>query len=53
MQQFSATPKQMLICLWRNRSLIRALAKREVLGRYRGSVLICTERHPQFLAFEG
>lgn len=29
----------MIASLWRNRSLIAALAKREVLGRYRGSFL--------------
>lgn len=29
----------MVASLWRNRSLIHALAKREVLGRYRGSAL--------------
>jgi lipopolysaccharide transport system permease protein len=29
----------MIGSLWRNRSLIRALVKREVVGRYRGSVL--------------
>ena len=39
MQNFSATPQEMLACLWRNRGLIQASAKRDVLGRYRGSVL--------------
>lgn len=29
----------MVASAWRNRSLIRALVKREVLGRYRGSAL--------------
>lgn len=37
MRQFSATPKEMFVSLWRNRELIFASAKREVLGRYRGS----------------
>jgi lipopolysaccharide transport system permease protein len=39
MQHFSATPQEMVASLWRHRDLIRASAKREVLGRYRGSVL--------------
>ncbi|MDE2422936.1 MAG: ABC transporter permease [Betaproteobacteria bacterium] len=37
MVNFSTSPKEMLACLWRNRELIKALTKREVLGRYRGS----------------
>ena len=39
MQHFSATPKEMLASLWRHRELIKASAKREVLGRYRGSAM--------------
>lgn len=39
MRQFSASPVEMFASLWRNRELIHASAKREVLGRYRGSVL--------------
>ncbi len=39
MQHFSATPKEMFASLWRHRDLIRASAKREVLGRYQGSAL--------------
>ena len=39
MQHFSASPKEMLASLWRHRGLIKASAKREVLGRYRGSVM--------------
>ena len=39
MKNFSGSPKVMVASLWRNRSLIKALAKREVLGRYRGSYL--------------
>lgn len=39
MRDFPATPIEMVASLWRNRSLIHALAKREVLGRYRGSAL--------------
>lgn len=39
MQYFSSTPHEMLASLWRNRSLINAMVKREILGRYRGAVL--------------
>ncbi|ABI58434.1 MULTISPECIES: ABC transporter permease [Nitrosomonas] len=39
MREFSATPIEMFVSLWRNRSLVHASAKREVLGRYRGSAL--------------
>jgi lipopolysaccharide transport system permease protein len=39
MQNFSISPKEMVGSLLRNRSLIAALIKREVLGRYRGSVM--------------
>lgn len=39
MQQFSATPKEMLASFWRNRGLIVAMTKREVIGRYRGSFM--------------
>lgn len=39
MRHFPATPTEMVASLWRNRSLIHASAKREVLGRYRGSAL--------------
>lgn len=39
MRHFPATPIEMVASLWRNRSLIHASAKREVLGRYRGSAL--------------
>jgi lipopolysaccharide transport system permease protein len=38
-QNFSTSPKEMIACCWRNRSLIHALVKREILGRYRGSFL--------------
>lgn len=37
MQNFSASPVEMLASFWRNRALINALTKREILGRYRGS----------------
>lgn len=39
MQRFSASPKEMFASLWRNRDLIGALVKREVVGRYRGSFM--------------
>lgn len=39
MRGFSASPLEMLVSLWRNRDLIAASVKREVLGRYRGSVM--------------
>ena len=39
MRQFSATPLEMISCLWGYRELISASARREVLGRYRGSVM--------------
>jgi lipopolysaccharide transport system permease protein len=39
MQTFPATPREIVASLWRNRSLLKASIKREVLGRYRGSVM--------------
>lgn len=39
MHRVSASPREMLASLWRNRELIKVSAKREVLGRYRGSVM--------------
>lgn len=39
MQNFSTSPREMIGGIWRNRSLIYALTKREVIGRYRGSYL--------------
>jgi len=39
MRSFSVSPIEMFASLWRNRELIKASAKREVLGRYRGSVM--------------
>lgn len=39
MQKFSISPKAMAGSLWRNRYLIGSLVKREVIGRYRGSVM--------------
>lgn len=39
MQNFSISPKEMVASLWRNRSLVKALVQREVVGRYRGSIM--------------
>ena len=39
MQQFSTSPTKIVASFWRNRDLILALTKREVVGRYRGSVM--------------
>jgi lipopolysaccharide transport system permease protein len=39
MQNFSASPTEMVRSLWRNRNLIRTLVDREVVGRYRGSFM--------------
>lgn len=39
MQNFSISPREMFASLWRNRGLTKALIKREVVGRYRGSAL--------------
>jgi lipopolysaccharide transport system permease protein len=39
MQYFYATPREMVASQWRHRELIKASAKREVLGRYRGSAM--------------
>ena len=39
MQHFSTSPKEMIASSWRHRGLIAALVKREVVGRYRGSVI--------------
>jgi lipopolysaccharide transport system permease protein len=38
MQNFSSSPKEMGASLWRNRNLIKTLVKRDVIGRYRGSI---------------
>jgi lipopolysaccharide transport system permease protein len=38
MQNFSASPREMIASFWRHRSLILASTKREVIGRYRGSI---------------
>ena len=37
--KFPVSPLAMFASLWRNRSLIATLVKREVVGRYRGSIM--------------
>ncbi len=39
MNKFTTSPREMAASLWRNRQLVKALVRREVAGRYRGSVL--------------
>ena len=39
MQHFRTSPREIAASFWRNRKLILALTKREVVGRYRGSVM--------------
>lgn len=39
MREFPTGLREMVVSLWRNRELIYASAKRDVLGRYRGSAL--------------
>jgi len=39
MQRFSVSPVACVATLWRHRQLVLALVKREVSGRYRGSVM--------------
>lgn len=39
MQDFSISPKEMVVSLWRNRDLVTQMVKREVVGRYRGSFM--------------
>jgi lipopolysaccharide transport system permease protein len=39
MQLFSSSPREMAASIWRHRALASALLKREVVGRYRGSVM--------------
>lgn len=38
MKDFSSSPREMFLTVWINRALIMTLVKREVLGRYRGSL---------------
>lgn len=51
MQSFSLGPQEMVISLWRNRYLIKKSIQREVVGRYRGSLLgtFWSFFHPMFM----
>lgn len=51
MQSFPISFKEMIASFWHNRSLILAITKREVIGRYRGSFLgiIWSFFHPLFM----
>lgn len=51
MQKFPATPSEIVASFWYNRSLLKASIKREVLGRYRGSVMgiLWSFIHPLFM----
>lgn len=51
MQKFSVSPREMVASLWRNRSLTSALIRREVIGRYRGSMfgILWSFFHPVFM----
>lgn len=39
MQKFNSSPQEIAASFWRNRGLIRSLVHREVVGRYKGSML--------------
>ena len=39
MQDFSISPRAMVASVWRHRGLVWAMVRREVAGRYRGSVM--------------
>ena len=39
MQNFSASPRELIDSLLRNRNLIKSFVQRDVLGRYRGSFM--------------
>jgi len=39
MKNFSPSPAELFLSIYRNRELIATLVKREVLGRYRGSIM--------------
>lgn len=39
MKEFSSRPRELIGSFWRNRALILAMVRRDVLGRYRGAVL--------------
>lgn len=39
MQTFTISPAEMFLASWRSRSLVAALVRRDVIGRYRGSTM--------------
>ncbi len=39
MATYKSHPLEIILCLWRNKELVKALVKRDVLSRYRGSAL--------------
>lgn len=39
MQKFSTSPQEMLASAWRHRALIRSMVERDIVGRYRGSIV--------------
>ncbi|WOD40410.1 ABC transporter permease [Nodosilinea sp. E11] len=51
MQNFSTSPREGIRSLWHNRELATALIKRDVLGRYQGSILgiFWSFFHPLFM----
>jgi lipopolysaccharide transport system permease protein len=51
MQAFAISPQTALLGLWRHRDLVRALVQREVIGRYRGSIMgiLWSFFHPLFM----
>lgn len=51
MQQFRASLSEMVVSLWRNRALVALLVKRDVVGRYRGSLfgILWSFFHPVFM----
>lgn len=51
MQTFKLTPLEIFASVWRNRQLIYQMAQRDILGRYRGSILglFWSFFHPLFM----
>ena len=39
MKRFSTSPREMFASLWRSRELVAAMIERDIVGRYRGSLL--------------
>jgi lipopolysaccharide transport system permease protein len=51
MQHFSTSPSEIIKSLWRHRELTQALVKRDIVGRYKGSILgiFWSFFHPLFM----